>query len=84
ADAAIVASVIGLAHALGLTVVAEGVETTAQAATLVALGCDRAQGFLFARPQPASALEPLLRVGTVGPMGDAFDGRPQPAVQAGA
>ena len=52
-DSAIVASVIGLAHAVGALCVAEGVETTEQYAALVALECDFAQGYLFSRPIPA-------------------------------
>jgi EAL domain-containing protein (putative c-di-GMP-specific phosphodiesterase class I) len=60
ADTAIVKSVIDLAHALGLTVVAEGVETPEQADHLRRLGCDRAQGYHFARPLPAADLDPLL------------------------
>ncbi len=48
-DTAIVAAVVGLGHALGLSVVAEGVETEQQLAELRAMGCDRAQGFWFAR-----------------------------------
>ncbi len=47
---AIVEAVVRLAHALGLSVVAEGVETTGQRAVLEALGCDELQGFLFAKP----------------------------------
>jgi len=58
--AAIVASVIGLGHALGLVVVAEGVETQAQLAVLRDLGCDLAQGFYLSRPQPARDLTPAL------------------------
>jgi len=50
-DDAIVRSVIGLAHDLGLQCVAEGVETDAQLTCLRALGCDAAQGFLLGRPQ---------------------------------
>ena len=53
ADRAIVGAVIELAHALGITVVAEGVETRGQLTRLRSLGCDQAQGFLFARPHPA-------------------------------
>jgi EAL domain-containing protein (putative c-di-GMP-specific phosphodiesterase class I) len=59
-DNAIVSAIIGLAHALGLRVVAEGIETEAQAAELVRLDCDFAQGFLFARPRPAQECVPYL------------------------
>jgi len=59
-DLAIVTAVIGLAHALGLRVVAEGVETEAQLTQLVALGCDEAQGYFFAPPQPATDLQPIV------------------------
>ena len=52
-DRAIVAGIIDLAHALGLTVVAEGVEQDAEALHLRRLGCDLGQGFLFARPNAA-------------------------------
>jgi diguanylate cyclase (GGDEF)-like protein/PAS domain S-box-containing protein len=59
-DMAIVTAVIGLAHALGLTVVAEGVESEDQIAELVGLGCDEAQGYYFAPPQPAADLRALI------------------------
>jgi diguanylate cyclase (GGDEF)-like protein len=49
---AIVGSLVSLAHGLGLTVVAEGVETVEQLAELRRLGCDSVQGFLLARPAP--------------------------------
>jgi diguanylate cyclase (GGDEF)-like protein len=51
----IVAAVVSLARALGLDVVAEGVETTAQFEALRRLGCTVVQGYLFGRPQPPSA-----------------------------
>jgi EAL domain-containing protein (putative c-di-GMP-specific phosphodiesterase class I) len=60
-DGAIVEAILGMAAALGKSVVAEGVETEGQLARLVALGCDYAQGFGLARPLPADALEALLR-----------------------
>jgi EAL domain-containing protein (putative c-di-GMP-specific phosphodiesterase class I) len=46
--------VISLAHALGLSSTAEGVETPEQLAALRTLGCELAQGHLFAKPQPAA------------------------------
>jgi EAL domain-containing protein (putative c-di-GMP-specific phosphodiesterase class I) len=49
-EAAIVAAVISLSHALGLRTVAEGIETIAQVDRLRGLGCDLAQGFYFAKP----------------------------------
>jgi EAL domain-containing protein (putative c-di-GMP-specific phosphodiesterase class I) len=53
---AVVDAVIKLAHALGLKVVAEGVETERQRDVLLGLHCDELQGFLFARPMPAQRL----------------------------
>ncbi len=58
---AIVRATLSLADGLGMEVVAEGVETEAQAALLRGLGCHAAQGFLFARPMAADALEAWLR-----------------------
>jgi diguanylate cyclase (GGDEF)-like protein len=55
-NAAIVRSTIELGHNLGLTVVAEGVETDHELAELNRFGCDVAQGFLFAHPMPAEEL----------------------------
>ncbi len=56
----IVAAVVGLGHSLGLTTVAEGVETPETAALLRRLGCDIGQGWLFGRPAPAKEFEALL------------------------
>jgi EAL domain-containing protein (putative c-di-GMP-specific phosphodiesterase class I) len=53
---AIVEAVVGLAHALGLKVVAEGVENARQQLMLVECGCDELQGFLFAKPMSGDAL----------------------------
>jgi EAL domain-containing protein (putative c-di-GMP-specific phosphodiesterase class I) len=64
-DNAIVAAIIELAHALGIRVVAEGVETAAQLARLRGLGCDLGQGFLFATALPADEAWRLCAVGCV-------------------
>jgi diguanylate cyclase (GGDEF)-like protein len=64
-DLAIVRAVIGLARALDLDVVAEGVETEDAAKCLINEGCSRAQGFLFCRPIAPEATGRLLAEGTV-------------------
>jgi diguanylate cyclase (GGDEF)-like protein len=56
ARTAIVNAIVGLGHALDITVVAEGVETEAQAFTLRALGCEFGQGYHFGRPAPYPAV----------------------------
>ena len=58
---AIVRGVVDLAHALGMLVVAEGVERPDQLAALRRLGCDRAQGYLFGRPMSPANLADLAR-----------------------
>lgn len=60
ASAAIVRAVVDLAHALGVTPVAEGVENAETANQLLEYGCEVAQGFLYSPPLPASAIEKLL------------------------
>ena len=62
---AIIAAIIDLAHTLGMEVVAEGVETAAQAEVLRALGCDQVQGYLLARPMPAAEFERCCLSGEV-------------------
>jgi EAL domain-containing protein (putative c-di-GMP-specific phosphodiesterase class I) len=57
---AIVRATVSLAHSLGKRVVAEGVETEAQHGFLAALGCDQAQGFVYARPGRAESIRPYL------------------------
>ena len=59
-DGAIVAAVINLGRSLGIRVVAEGIENEAQHHTLLALGCDFGQGFLYGRAQPAAKVVKLL------------------------
>jgi diguanylate cyclase (GGDEF)-like protein len=60
ADGAIVGAVVELGHALGMTVVAEGVETDSQLGQLRLLGCDSAQGYHLCRPVGAQRLEELI------------------------
>jgi diguanylate cyclase (GGDEF)-like protein/PAS domain S-box-containing protein len=62
-DSTIVEAVVNLGHSLGLTVVAEGVETPLQLSRLRELGCDKAQGYLFGRPRPAEIIEAERTVG---------------------
>src|SRR3989441_220206 len=63
-DRAVVAAIVDMAKALGIGVVAEGVEQRGQVRALQAVGCRKAQGFLFARPQSSSALSALLATGS--------------------
>ncbi len=66
-DERIVETIIRLAHAIGVSVTAEAVETRSQAERLRALGCDTGQGWLFARPLPPAAVTDLLhRAAPVG------------------
>jgi EAL domain-containing protein (putative c-di-GMP-specific phosphodiesterase class I) len=58
---AIVQAIVVLAHALEIDVTAEGIETIGQLRTLMEANCDRAQGYLFARPLPIEALDDYLQ-----------------------
>ena len=66
-ETAVVGALVEFGHALGLTVVAEGVETDAQLAHLRDLGCDGAQGYLFSRPVPEGDVHALLSPGEPSP-----------------
>jgi diguanylate cyclase (GGDEF)-like protein/PAS domain S-box-containing protein len=59
-DREIIAAVTGMAHALGMTVIAEGVETQDQRDELTAIGCDAAQGYLFAQPLTPDVLATMF------------------------
>jgi diguanylate cyclase (GGDEF)-like protein/PAS domain S-box-containing protein len=59
-DAAITANLVSLAHALGVTAIAEGIESDGQLNEVRAVGCDLAQGFLFARPASADQITGML------------------------
>lgn len=59
-DMAIMQAIITVGHSLGLSVVVEGVETVEQDKLVKALGCDLAQGYLYARPMPADSMPPYL------------------------
>jgi diguanylate cyclase (GGDEF)-like protein/PAS domain S-box-containing protein len=73
ADEAIVSAVVALGRNLGMHVTAEGVETDQQAVSLRDLGCEAAQGYLFAKPMPGSRVPWLLRTSpTLG-----LEGRPR-------
>jgi EAL domain-containing protein (putative c-di-GMP-specific phosphodiesterase class I) len=76
ADLAIVTSMLTLARTVGLTAVAEGVETDAQARTLRSLGCPLAQGYLWTRPLCGASADGVYRDGLPTPVGTR---RPKPA-----
>lgn len=64
-DIAITKSVISLGHHLNLRIIAEGVETAAQADFLLMHGCDEAQGYYFGKPVPPEEFEKMLAIGTL-------------------
>jgi diguanylate cyclase (GGDEF)-like protein/PAS domain S-box-containing protein len=71
-DGAIAVSVIALGRVFGLQVVAEGVETVGQSTFLLAHGCSRQQGYLFAKPMPGAEFDALL--GDLAPQGASMEG----------
>ncbi len=66
-DTAVVRGILSLAHAMGLSVTAEGVETAEQAAQLRELDCARAQGWVFGRPMPVERFAALVAACPAGP-----------------
>ena len=59
-NAEIVRTIVTLAHNLGMSVIAEGVETRAQLDVLSAMGCEFGQGFYFSRPVPGETAESMI------------------------
>jgi len=64
-DAALAQAIVSMGHALGMRVLAEGVETREQLVLLRAQGCDEGQGYFFAKPAAPEALAELLKKGKV-------------------
>jgi EAL domain-containing protein (putative c-di-GMP-specific phosphodiesterase class I) len=60
-DLALCEAIIVMAHKLDIKVIAEGIETEQQRDLLIAAGCDYGQGYLFAKPLPASEFEAFLK-----------------------
>ena len=81
-DTAIVAATVAMAHALGLSVTAEGVETADQLQRLRVLGCQEAQGYFIARAKPVEAFLELLAIESVGGRSSLdVDGSPHPGAR---
>lgn len=66
-DDVIVSAIIGLARSLGLATIGEGVEGSAQRDRLIELGCDRAQGYHYGRPETAEVMTSMLGAGALAP-----------------
>jgi diguanylate cyclase (GGDEF)-like protein len=81
---AIVRAVVGMTKALGVRANAEGVETTAQAAVLRALGCSEAQGYLYSRPIPGEAFDELASAAGLVALGRSQHNQMKPQVAATA
>lgn len=85
---AIVQQIVGMAHSLGLTPVAEGVDHPDQAEALRGIGCDLAQGYHYGKPQPVDVMARMLKKRRVTPGGDSrqaidWRGGPAPADDGG-
>jgi diguanylate cyclase (GGDEF)-like protein len=82
----LIRAIVDLAHGLGLTVIAEGVETETQLEALTAAGCDLVQGYLIHRPQPANQVEIAFRQLSpdLARLGFALRDNPEVPVHAGA
>jgi len=83
-DREIIAAVTGMAHALGMTATAEGVETETQRDELTAIGCDAAQGYLLARPLAPDALAALWESHIPTVLPDGADFSPEPTQSSSA
>ncbi len=77
-DGALAAAIIALGRELGLRVVAEGVETSAQKTFLLQHGCTAQQGYLFSRPVPAAVYESMLRERSMMPLAGTDDSSSAP------
>jgi EAL domain-containing protein (putative c-di-GMP-specific phosphodiesterase class I) len=64
-DAVIARTIVALGHSLGLTVIAEGVETAEQRDALAGMECDAFQGYFYSRPVPVAAMEAAARAAPV-------------------
>jgi diguanylate cyclase (GGDEF)-like protein len=81
-DRAIALAIIGMGKALGMTVIAEGVETAEQQAFLHSHGCDEMQGYFFSKPLPPRQLADLLRAASLSvspPLQPGIDAAPAPS-----
>ena len=72
-------TIVGMAHALGMRVVAEGVETAGQVRALREMSCNEIQGFLISRPPPPAPTPPIMKTRSLSP-GDAMPDAAPPAV----
>jgi EAL domain-containing protein (putative c-di-GMP-specific phosphodiesterase class I) len=79
-DREIIGAITAMAHALGMSVVGEGIETDRQLGELTALGCDEGQGFLLARPLPPEQIVGLTRATRGAAWGASLDPGQRPGL----